>query len=395
MEALGRLGAGVAHDLNNLLGAILSSMEYLSRLDGSTLLSDRDVQECHEDIQRAAERAAGLTGRVTASVRRPASELEFVDLSELVREVARLSSRTFPRSIDVQCAVEPSLYVRGNSGALHQLVLNLCINARDAMPEGGALGLTLSRQGPSPDGLDGRSTQPGTGLLQLTVSDSGVGMSPETMQRIFEPLFTTKKAGTGTGLGLATVQQITRSHGGRVEVKSKPGSGTLFRIYLPEERKRRAPPRTRETSPMRRAMRPEELKGKRILLVDDEEVVARSAARLLKRLGYDVLVVNDGQAAVDFFEGSDVRPDLVLLDLDMPLMDGEETQRRLSRIEPDVRIVFVSGHRDMAREQLVMKAGARGFVRKPYEMRQLERAIQEALNDGQGFGPLPPLLEPR
>lgn len=366
MEALGRLGAGVAHDLNNLLGAVSATLEFLSNLPTETRLDDADVVECMADIRSATDRAAGLAGRLTASVRRSESELIGVDMGELTREIAHLASRTFSRSIRVEITAERNLFVRGNASALHQLLLNLSINARDAMPHGGSLC------------FDASVADPALGdMVVVSVKDDGVGMSDATMSRIFEPLFTTKKAGTGTGLGLATVRQIARSHGGRIEVESALGKGSIFRVFLPLDRSAKRL-RMHRTVPLQ-TTRIESIGSARILIVDDEDVVARSTARLLRRQGFEVEITPDGQSAVEQCRAGEP-PDLVLLDLDMPGMSGEECQRVLRSMLPALRILFVSGHRDTDRERLVFEEGALGFVRKPYEMTALLAAIRSALH---------------
>ena len=364
MEALGRLGAGVAHDLNNLLGAVSATLEYLDGISPETRLDDTDVVECLADIRSAAERAVGLAGRLTASVRRPDSELVGVDVGDLTREIAHLASRTFPRSIRVEADAGRNLFVRGNASGLHQLLLNLSINARDAMPQGG----TLVLQAVQADAALGD-------MVELAVKDTGVGMSDSTMGRIFEPLFTTKKAGTGTGLGLATVRQIARSHGGRVEVESELGKGSTFRVFLPLDRSAKRI-RVHHTVPLE-TRTIHAVDGARLLIVDDEDVVARSTARLLRSQGFEVATVSEGEAAIEYCRGE--VPDLVLLDLDMPGMTGEECQRVLRTIQADMRVLFVSGHRDPERERSVLEEGALGFVRKPFEMASLLSAIRDAM----------------
>lgn len=367
MEALGRLGAGVAHDFNNLSGAVLATVEYLRALPPGRRLDDPDVQACHEDIAIAASRAADLAGRLTATARRPAEDFEAVDIGEVAREVVKLAARTFPRAIKIELDESGITQVLGDPVALHQVVLNLAINARDAMPTGGELRIEASRSGDKEE------------LVVLRVNDTGVGMNTETRRRAFEPFFTTKARAAGTGLGLAMVYDIVRTHGGTVEIESVQGRGTSLTVRIPALRQDQRPLRRKHRMVTRQDARSQLApQGVRVLLVEDEEVVARSTARLLRHRGYEVSMAGGGGEALRFFT-TGKKPTVVLLDLDMPGMSGEETFHKMQAIEPLVRVLFLSGHRDPEREREVRDAGALEFLHKPCGAEALDAAIRAAL----------------
>ena len=251
--------------------------------------------------------------------------------------------------------------------------MNLCLNARDAMPRGGVLRVSASAitpgSEPLPEPLNAEVTH-----LVLCVEDTGVGMDEATRARIFEAFFTTKREGAGFGLGLATVKEVVAFHGGQIRIESEEGKGTRFLVYLPLHEAGHEPRKVtgaHETQlPSSRGL---------ILLVDDEEVVRRSFARLLRQAGHNVVEAADGVKAVELYRQAFPRPNLVILDLDMPVLSGEETQDRLLRLDPNVRILFVSGHDEPTRESAVHARGALGFLRKPCKVQVLLGAVSEAL----------------
>jgi CheY-like chemotaxis protein len=263
--------------------------------------------------------------------------------------------------------------VHGSQSELHQVILNLCLNARDAMPDGGSLSISAGMMDQPPPELGFR---PGRAVAVLTVADSGTGMDPETQSRIFDPFFTTKREGAGYGLGLATVREIVTLHSGHITLESALGKGSRFSVYLPlleEERVRfssteeRVPPATR---------RPPSTTS--VLLVDDEQIVRRSMARLLRQAGFDVTEAADGAEAIARYSRKPF--DLVVLDLDMPGLDGEQTQSRLVALDPFVRIVFASGHVDPKREASVRARGALAFLQKPFALDVLLNIAHEVLS---------------
>jgi signal transduction histidine kinase/CheY-like chemotaxis protein len=374
MEALGQLGAGIAHDLNNLLGVLTASIQHIESLDESRSLADSEVRECHQDIATTVQSACDLTRRLLRFARRgEQSNGEPVDVGDLAAEVSQLLRRTTNQGIEVVCTSLPTMAVRGDRAELHQAVMNLCLNARDAMPRGGTLKLTVERAHP----ID----LPDVGLLAagplvcLTVSDTGVGMDEATRERVFEPFFTTKTSGGGSGLGLSTVYEIVASHGGHVEVESAVGRGSHFRVYLPAVTGAAVRKRERGSLDLPRSEPP---RTGLVMLVDDQELVRKAAARLLRAAGHDVVSVGSGAEAIArYAEGP--RPDVVILDLDMPAMTGDVCWKRLCMIDPTLKAFFLSGSCDDGKRQALLRDGALGFLQKPVDAEVLRRAVTDAL----------------
>ncbi len=375
LEALGRVGAGVAHDLNNMLGAITASIDYLGNLPGASALRSKEVRECFDDIRLAAHQASDLTRGILKFARGRAQAHSPVDLSGLSSDVMRLIRHTFDRAIQIEAKIHPGLSVRGDQAELHQVLMNLCLNARDAMPRGGVLTVSASAVTPGSHLLPER-LNPAQPHLMLCVQDTGVGMDEATRARIFEAFFTTKREGAGFGLGLATVKEVVTFHGGRIQIESGEGQGTRFLVFLPLHD---AGAEVRSITGGHETQAPSQ-QGL-ILLVDDEVVVRRSFARLLRQAGHEVLEAPDGLQAVAMYHQAYPRPHLVILDLDMPVLTGEETQERLLKVDPAVRILFVSGHDEPARESAVYARGALGFLRKPCKVDALLSAVSDALRN--------------
>jgi signal transduction histidine kinase/ActR/RegA family two-component response regulator len=373
LEALGRVGAGVAHDLNNMLGAIGASIDYMGKLPVERELGSAEVRECLEDIRLAAGQATELTRGILKFARGRAQAHSTVDLSGLCSDVMRLIRHTFDRAIQIESKIYPGLSVRGDQAELHQVLMNLCLNARDAMPQGGVLRVSARAIIPHSDVLPEHliSSVP---HLVLCVEDTGVGMDEATRARIFEAFFTTKREGAGFGLGLATVKEVVTFHGGEIQIESAEGKGTRFLVFLPMQ------PSDLENSSVT-GSHEAQLPSSRglILLVDDEEVVRRSFARLLRQAGHQVVEASDGVKAVEAYRQAYPRPNLVILDLDMPVLSGEETQDRLLKVDPGARILFVSGHDEPSREAAVHARGALGFLRKPCKVNILLSAVSSAM----------------
>lgn len=375
-EAIGRLGVGIAHDLNNVLAALDAGAAYLRELPADRELGDAEVRECIADLALASARASELTRGILSFARGRGSEHAPVDLSVLVNEVVRMLRHTLDQSIRIQPSVQPNVVVHGSHSELHQVILNLCLNARDAMPDGGLLSISA---GMSSDPPPEAGFPAGRGVATLSVADSGTGMDAETQRRIFDPFFTTKREGAGYGVGLATVREIVSLHSGHIALESALGRGSSFTVFLPlfeadrirlSGTEERLPPATR---------RPSNSLSTSILLVDDEQIVRRSVARLLRQAGFDVTESEDGAEAIARY--SRKRFDLVVLDLDMPGLDGEQTQTRLLQLDPSVRVVFASGHVDPKREAAVRARGALAFLQKPFALDTLVAIAREVLND--------------
>jgi signal transduction histidine kinase/ActR/RegA family two-component response regulator len=366
LEALGRVGAGVAHDLNNMLGAISASVDFLSRLPPDRMVGASDVKDSISDIRTALVQASELARGILKFARGRSRGHALVDISVVCQEVIRLAHHTFDRAIVLEQSIQPNLIVSGDQAELHQVIMNLCLNARDAMPNGGTLRVVAELA----------ETAGERARVRIGITDSGVGMDRVTRARIFEPFFTTKPEGAGFGLGLSTVREVIDMHGGDIEVQSAPGKGTSFFVYLPAS--------TGQPQPVRitsghRDLRPQAGKSARILLVDDEEVVRRSTARLLRQAGHEVLEAPGGKEAAQIYADAERYPDLVILDLDMPFLNGEQTQRVILSIDPTARILFMSGHEDFVRETSTSVGKAVGYLRKPCNVALLLSTVSDVL----------------
>lgn len=375
MEAIGRLSAGITHDFNNLLSVLSANLDFLRGMPANTTLSNEDVRDCLSELETATQRATELTGRLASFVRREEDQYQPVNISDLCREVVRLLKRVLPSSIEVKTAIKPNLIVNGSRAHLHQMLMNPCINARDAMPGGGTLTVRAA-MAKSGGQLPGLNTEEPHVLIQI--EDTGIGMDEETLSHAFDPFFTTKGEQLGTGLGLATVRKISREHGGLADVTSAKGAGTTVRIAMPaSQQQHQATLMTVEgdrTGPLPKV-------GARVLVVDDEGDVARSAGRLLERSGYIVSYAYDGRDALDRYAEDDP-PDLILLDIDMPKMGGRECYQHLRRLDPNVRVLFVSGQWADQDEQALRSEGAKGLLRKPLVDARLQAAVSAALSNG-------------
>lgn len=376
MEAIGQLAAGVAHEFNNLLAVVLTNLELLEeqgRVEDEKRLSDGEVRECITEARQAAGRGAELTRRMLDYSRLSDSSRGPVELSPLLTEVGELAARIFDRAIRIETDVSDDLRVHGDRLLLYQAVMNLLINAKDAMPGGGVLTLAGGQVLLEAEGLERLpNLAPGEHVV-ITVSDTGQGMDPVTLRRACDPFFTTKQAGEGTGLGLSMVRSIAHSHGGELSIDSEPGRGTAVRLYVPRlvgtadqpRRLRRSPTESRFTGT--------------VLVIDDDLLVLRSLARTLRLVGFDVITAESGEAGLERFNTHHDLIRLVLLDVVMPGMGGEATLARLLTLDPNARVLVSSGFTQEAVIRRMLEAGALGFLRKPYELDELKNAIRKAL----------------
>jgi signal transduction histidine kinase/CheY-like chemotaxis protein len=371
MEAIGQLAGGVAHDFNNLLAGILGcALEVKAEAaPGSPSL------EAARTIEEAAMRGADLTRQLLGFARRGKYRSAPVDLHAVVAEVLRLLSRTADKrvAIEQRLAAERSV-VLGDSGQLQQAVLNLAVNALDAMPQSGTLTISTAQERLGQAELRSPGAAPGP-YLALAVADTGHGIPASLQERIFEPFFTTKEPGRGTGMGLATVYGIAGNHGGWVTVQSEEGRGARFVVHLPLFEGALAPEIPAGKAPAAEAPSASGC----VLVVDDEEMVRDAAARLLRRLGYRVEVAPGGREAVDHLRGHPGEVDAVLLDLAMPGLDGRETFHALRGVDPAVRVVLSSGYGRDGRAQELLDEGVLEFVEKPYRLDQLAGALARAV----------------
>ncbi len=369
LESVGRLASGIAHDLNNLLTPMLMGPDLL--LETIRDPADRRMLEL---IKASAERGAAILrqllmfGRGSPEARAP------LQVGPLIREMLKIIAETFPKNISARPLVSPDLpAIHGNVTQLHQVLMNLCINARDAMPDGGRL--TLSARIEDVDAILAKSfAADATGPhVVLGVADTGAGISPGVLDKIFDPFFTTKPVGTGTGLGLSTVLGIVRSHHGFIRVDSQTGQGTRFRIYLPACTEEEA-----EITPDRAADLPEG-RGEWVLLVDDEESARRVARKALEQHAYHVLEARNGKEALAAFERDPGRIQLVLTDLMMPEMDGGTLLRHLRQISPNLKMIAMTGGLSPEEAARAVETESAAFIFKPFDAGVLLETVHRVL----------------
>ena len=370
LESVGRLAGGVAHDFNNLLTVILGGGETLREdLAAGRPASPDEVEQIHA----AGERARDLTRQLLAFARRQVTTLVPLDLNAVVRGSERLLRRVLGEDVEIRTDLAPGLWpVRGDSGQLEQVIVNLALNARDAMPHGGTLTLETRNAGPSPAG-----PEPGAGWVQLLVRDTGVGMSATVKSHLFEPFFTTKPPGHGTGLGLATAHGIVAQAGGRVRVESAPGRGTTFEISLPRGLQAVTAVAGPPAGP---APAPAVGGTESVLVVEDDPLVREVTARALRSGGYRVLLADGGADALQVVarEGGALR--LVVTDVVMPGLDGKSLADELARRLPGVRVLFVSGYTgDVISHHGVLDSGIE-FLPKPFTTAALLARVRGLLD---------------
>ena len=373
MEAIGRLAGGVAHDFNNILTAIGGYTDLLLADLAPDDKRRRDVEEIH----RAADRAAALTHQLLAFSRRQVLQPKVISLNALVPDIEKMLRRLIGEDILFATVLHPKAgNVRADPGQLEQVIVNLAVNARDAMPKGGRL--TIETRNVELDEsytTDHPNVKPGH-YVMLAVTDTGVGMNEETKARIFEPFFTTKVRGKGTGLGLATVYGIVQQTGGHIWPYSEPGQGTTMRVYLPRVGEPADPiEHPIETTPI--ALRGTET----ILLVEDEAPVRSITRQLLQRNGYTVLEASDGQTALALVDGAEhgTHVDLLLTDVIMPGMSGRELAAELMARRPALRVLFMSGYTDDAVVRHGMLEPGLAYLEKPFRPPTLLRKVREVL----------------
>jgi two-component system cell cycle sensor histidine kinase/response regulator CckA len=372
MEAVGILAGGIAHDFNNLLQAI---MGYAQMIMMDKDQADPDLGKLGE-IEKAVRRASELTRQLLTFSRKVESRLRPMDLNQEVRQVQKLLKRTIPKMIGIELHLQERLKViDADPAQAEQVMMNLCINAKDAMLDGGKLIIetenVILNEGYCKTHL---GAVPGEYVL-LTISDTGHGMDKETVEHIFEPFFTTKETGKGTGLGLSMVYGILKSHGGFITCYSEPGKGTTFRIYFPA---------LGAVSVTRRAEEEEEEDGlprgsETILLVDDEDFLRELGKEMLERFGYEVLIADRGESALEIYGKKSDAISLVILDLMMPGIGGKRCLEELLRMNPLVNVVIASGYSINEPIRETLDAGAKGFIGKPYELRQMLSTVRKVL----------------
>lgn len=363
MEALGTLAGGIAHDFNNLMASALAHV--------SLLLCETDPSHpWHEpltQIERQIRRGAQLTSRLLAHLRRRPERKTPVDVNRLVHEVLDVFGRTrkdIRRVTELATDLPPIL---ADDSQIEQVLLNLFVNAADAIPEGGTLTVRTRRL----DLAEGTPPAAPAAGVEVAVADTGIGMTPDVLERIFDPFFTTKEYGRGTGLGLASVYGIVRGHGGRIDVTSRPGQGSRFTLWFPAAKATAPAEPAAARAPSRIDRR------STVLLVDDEPSVIDSASRMLERLGFSVIRAPGGEEALALFSRHKDEIDLVVLDVVMPGTGGEAVYRRIREMRPETRILVASGYDLGGRMTPLLRRGRDGFIQKPYDLQELSQAIAE------------------
>ncbi len=373
LEAVGQLAGGVAHDFNNLLAGIIG---YAELLEENPSLAPA-VRDDATSIKRAALKGADLSRSLLALARRNTRRDELFDLDTMVRETADLARRTFDRRVEIELTAQDAPTIRGDRSLLSNALLNLAVNARDAMPDGGALRIR-THLAPLDEAFRTQHALPGDApIVLISVSDTGEGMSEAVLEHVFEPFFTTKAPDKGTGLGLAMVYGTVKDHRGAITISSAEGEGTTVTMYLPCV--------TDVVSPLVPRPQPAMARTRfRVLVVDDELLVRNVAKRLLERLGYDVETAVDGVAAIERLDVDDPGIDLVIVDGNMPRLNGIETARRIHARHPALPMLFATGHFEPAEREDLAALGFRDRLEKPFSLDVFAETVARCLEHRSG-----------
>lgn len=366
MDAIGQLAGGVAHDFNNMLGGIMGAAELLKR---SRNLGEKDKKYV-DMVMGASERAADLTAKLSAFGRKGKTESKAVDIDTVVSNTLGIVQQTFNKNIKITTVMEASeTIVMGDLTGLQNALLNLCINASQAMPDGGNLTITIRNRQLGNEYCNTLpfAIEPGK-YVDLEVTDTGFGVDDDHVKHIFEPFFTTKEVGKGTGLGLASVYGMIEEHRGAITVSSKKGHGTTFHLMLPfSDESISIKQDSSEESQIRASGR--------VLLVDDEEIIRSTGTALLEEIGYTVVTADNGRAGVDIFKKSPTEFDMIILDMIMPKMNGSEAFYAIKEIDPDATIFITSGYTKEENLDELEKHGLSGFIHKPFKLNELIKLI--------------------
>jgi PAS domain S-box-containing protein len=370
LESIGTLTGGIAHDFNNILGAIVINSE-MALLD---LPAGAGVRSNLALILKSGERGRDLVRQMLLFSRKSERKQEILPLIPLIRETFKLLRSSLPTTIQMKLLLETeSDAVYADPSQVQQVIMNLCTNAAYAMRgKTGSINVSLQGIAFSSGDLPEADMQPGEYLV-LAVKDTGSGMDEEVRKRVFEPFFTTKPVGEGTGLGLAVVYGIVKSHRGNITVYSEPGRGSIFRVYLPKA----------VTGVTEKAGPPKPIPGgnERILFVDDEEIIVHSVRNMLVRLGYKVATVTNSEDALKLFSEKPLEFDLVMTDQTMPAMTGEDLGKELMRIRPDIPVILCTGYSDLISSEKATAMGFRGFIMKPFTLRESAELVRRVLDD--------------
>ena len=370
IDSIGNLAGGIAHDFNNILTAILGSASMMRR----RIKDDQRWLKYVDLIETTSRRGASVTRQLLTFARKNNPHVDRIDVNGIIEQTLRLFEITAPKSIHLKCVLSPEpVLVEADESQLQQALLNLCINARDAMPQGGVLvihceGVDLNHQEALEftEGTSGR-------FVKITIADSGIGIPPHILAKIYEPFFTTKEQGKGTGLGLSVVYGVVRSHNGYINVSSEVNSGTVFTIYLP---------RIFAQESLTEGVPSESVVGgtEHVLLIEDESSVGEIGADILQELGYRTDIARNGREAVEKLLLPDGRYDLVILDMNMPRMGGRETFDRIKELVPNLKVVVCSGYSASTVDDGKFMHAVDGFIQKPYELHDFAKKIRSVLD---------------
>jgi signal transduction histidine kinase len=368
LENIGMLAAGIAHDFNNVLAPVLMAVPLLR-----DRLTEPMDQRILNSVEQSAERGAGLVREILGFAQGVTGEPHVLQPKHLLRELLGVIRQTFPDSIQVEDTIDGALWpLKVNPTQLHQVLLNLCVNARDAMPHGGALRVKASNH--LVDEIHAAATagmQPGPYVV-FEVTDTGTGIPPDVLARIWEPFFTTKEAGRGTGLGLSTVRAIVENHRGVVTLQTQAGRGTTFHAYFP------AAPGAAATDRPANDLRHPQGTGELVLVVDDDDNVRNIASAILTRNGYKVIAAADGAEAVALFAPRSLEVKVVVTDISMPVLDGLALLKVVRNLNPSVRVLAISGLADQ--EERFRRETTSPFLNKPFSMEALLASVNELLH---------------
>ena len=371
IQSIGTLAGGIAHDFNNILGIILGY---------SSLLEDRSAHD-HQlissvnAIQQVIARGTALVHQILTFARKTEVTIEAVSVSEVATELLSMLQQTFPKTITIKKQLEDNLpLIQADRSQIHQVLLNLCVNARDAMPRGGTITIAAAQKTLA-QMMERFPAADRQRYVCISVSDTGEGMTREVQHRIYDPFFTTKPQGKGTGLGLSVVLGIVEAHHGFIEVESEPGSGTTFRTYIPvsDIDKSSMEPQVSHSHVNRAGT-------ETLLIVEDEVFLLRILSAILQSNGYTILSAGDGVKAVDVYKQHSHEIALVVTDMGLPGMSGEEEFRRLKEINPDVKVILISGFIEPETRSKILDGGAMGFIQKPFRPDEILALIRQVLD---------------
>ncbi|MBT8363724.1 MAG: response regulator [Deltaproteobacteria bacterium] len=370
MEALAALSGGIAHDFNNILHCILGYTEWvlMKKNKGSP------DYELLKQIESMVQKGKYLSEQLLAFGRKMDAQLDVLDFNQIIKDVEKILRRTIPRMIDIELQLDDNLKnVAADAGQCEQILMNLCINAKDSMPEGGKLTLKTEnvRLEENPDTI--QINLPAGDYIRLTIADNGHGISKDTLMHIYEPFFTTKEKGKGTGLGLSMVYAIIQNYGGAIECSSDPGAGTTFRIYLPPAGAANDSVPCGSRQQFSSAGRGHEA----VLLIDDETEIIKIGQKVLQDSGYTVTTARSGEEGIALYLQNQV--DLVLLDVSMPGIGGVKCLRQIMSLSPEAKVIIISGYLSNGRVEEAMTLGAKAFLTKPFRFKELLTTVRNVL----------------